>query len=390
MRRPDGRRLRGSRAARLLLRALLQGGWSTGACSVPGAFERCYTTTTRGTGLLCIAMMPRVHRVGSQSSSVLPSQGIGRLVEEVPRAGPQERVGDVIERLRRPELRHASAVYVTDSGGRLLGAVPFSDLLVAERDASLAECMTREVPAIHPEEDQERVAHAAIRHGVTSVPVVDRSGGLLGVVPASALLGILYEEHIEDLHRLAGIRREQSRARTALEGPPARQARDRLPWLVIGLAGSAVATWVMARFEAALEARVALAFFVPGIVYLADAIGTQTEAIVVRGLSLATVPLRTLLGHELRAGALVGLVLGALVLPAVWVAFRDLRLAVVVSSSLLAAGAAASTLGLLLPWTLARLGTDPAFGSGPVATIVQDVLSLLIYLGLAETLLRSS
>jgi magnesium transporter len=28
---------------------------------------------------------------------------------------------------------------------------------------------------------------------------------------------------------------------------------------------------------------------------------------------------------------------------------------------------------------LSRLGLDPAFGSGPVATIIQDVLTIIIY-----------
>ena len=41
-------------------------------------------------------------------------------------------------------------------------------------------------------------------------------------------------------------------------------------------------------------------------------------------------------------------------------------------------------LGLLLPWWLARSGRDPALGSGPIATIVQDVLSLLVYLAVVR------
>jgi magnesium transporter len=41
-----------------------------------------------------------------------------------------------------------------------------------------------------------------------------------------------------------------------------------------------------------------------------------------------------------------------------------------------------------LPWLLTRLGRDPAFGSGPIATIVQDVLSLAVYFLIAQALLR--
>jgi magnesium transporter len=100
-------------------------------------------------------------------------------------------------------------------------------------------------------------------------------------MPAQALLQVLRREHVEDLHVLAGIKREASQARHAIEDPPLRRMRHRLPWLLVGLAGSAIATAAMAGFEATFSRQLAVAFFVPGIVYLADAIGTQSEAIAV-------------------------------------------------------------------------------------------------------------
>jgi magnesium transporter len=65
----------------------------------------------------------------------------------------------------------------------------------------------------------------------------------------------------------------------------------------------------------------------------------------------------------------------------------DVRLALTVSLSLVGASAVASSVGLLLPWALSRSGSDPAFGSGPIATIVQDVLSLLIFLSVSWLLM---
>jgi magnesium transporter len=38
---------------------------------------------------------------------------------------------------------------------------------------------------------------------------------------------------------------------------------------------------------------------------------------------------------------------------------------------------------MTLPWFLDRLGLDPAFGSGPLATVVQDLLSIVIYFVIA-------
>jgi magnesium transporter len=135
----------------------------------------------------------------------------------------------------------------------------------------------------------------------------------------------------------------------------------------------------MAQFEILLSERVAIAFFVPGIVYLADAIGTQTEAIAVRGLSLSHQRISQLLASELFTGLLIGVVLGALALLGVWATIDDFRLALAVGGSLVAAGGIATAIGLVLPWGFQRMGFDPAYGSGPLATVVQDVLSLLVY-----------
>jgi magnesium transporter len=301
----------------------------------------------------------------------------------VPTALPQETVADVLARFSGQVFDYAGSIYVVDAQHVLQGAVTMARLLAA----APAQCLhdiAHKPPSVLPHVDQEHTASLALTHGVTAVPVVDEQGRLLGVVPPVALLAVLRHEHVEDLHRLAGIRHGSILAREAIEAPPYRRARDRLPWLLVGLVGSMLATLVMAHFETALQAKLAIAFFVPGIVYLADAIGTQTEAIAVRGLSLSTMPIARLIGGELRTGLLIGLVLAALTLPLIWLVFGDLPLAAAVAIAILSAGTAATTIGLLFPWLLARMGKDPAFGSGPIATIVQDVLSLLIYFTVAS------
>lgn len=290
-----------------------------------------------------------------------------------------ETVGVLRERLRgQPHLASAELLCVIDSNERLLGTVPPQLLMALPEGEALAH-VAKAGLAVRPEDDPEHVASLALHHRCTAVPVTDAGGRLVGVVGAGALLHILRSEHIGDLHRLAGMSRETEQARHAIEAPPLRRARHRLPWLVVGLVGSMLATFIVARFEGALARVPAIAFFVPGLVYLADAIGTQSEAVAVRGLSLARVGIARLVGDELRTGALIGLVLAGLVMPAVCLAFGDARLALAVGVALAAACAVATVLGLLLPWLLGRLGYDPAYGSGPLATIVQDLLSLLIY-----------
>ncbi len=307
------------------------------------------------------------------------------LTAAVARAHPEASVEAVRAGIGGRELEDTELVCVVDDNDRLLGVLTFAELYRLPAGTAVGEAMQAS-PAVLAGEDQEKVASIALHHRLNSVPVVDAGHRLLGVVPAQALLRILRHEHVEDIHRLAGIHRETSVARRALDAPPLRRARDRLPWLVMGLVGSMFATLIMSRFEAALHEKLALAFFVPGLVYLADAIGTQTEAVVVRGLSLSHVGIGRLLVGELRTGLIIGMVLGGLTFPVVWLAFGEARLAFAVSGALFAAGGVATTVGLLLPWLLVRMKRDPAFGSGPLATVIQDVLTLLVYFAFVSLL----
>jgi magnesium transporter len=325
--------------------------------------------------------MPSENHIGLESAAQ-------HLVRNVPTARAEEPAHSVWARLPGAGLECLDVICVIDETAHLRGLIRHADLLAAPGQTRVEDVMDRHPPTVHPDDDQEDVAGIAVRYRLTAVPVIDAEGRLEGVVPAQALIDILRHEHVEDLHRLAGIQRESVHARDAIEAPPARRAHDRIPWLLVGLVGSALATLVVSRFEHVLESRVTISFFVPAIVYLADAIGTQTEAVAVRGLSLSHMPFRRLLLGELWTGTLIGLCLGAVSFLAVLLAFGDPHLAGAVALSLLCAGMVATSIGLFLPWLLASRGADPAFGSGPLATIIQDVLSLLIYFEIVQLVVR--
>ena len=259
------------------------------------------------------------------------------------------KAGNTAEQVRQKVLEQGRAdwelVCVVEDDGCLLGTLSAAELLALPNAAVLGAAMHRGQARIRADTDQEKMASMALQQGVSAMPVVDAAGHLIGVVGSVALMAILRREHVEDLHRLAGVTRESDSARNALEDPPVRSARHRLPWLVVGLGGSIVATFIVARFETALAAKPSLAFFVPGLVYLADAIGTQSEAVAVRGLSLTRVGIGRLIGNELRTGLSIGTVLALLALSMVWLAFGELRLAAAVALALAGASIVASVLG---------------------------------------------
>lgn len=311
------------------------------------------------------------------------SNTIGSLVvADVPTARLDEPVGIVRRRLAARRYGCIDLVLVASNSGLYHGAADLRDVLVAAADVPMQMLARREFPSVKPQVSRQRAAELAGEAGVTALPVVGADGRALGIVPPAALLAVLAHEHHEDLHRLVGILHEAQSASAALEDPPLRRAARRLPWLLVGAVMSAAMTALMTVFEADLERNVTIAFFIPALVYLADAIGTQTETIAVRGLSTKTRPLAWILSLEVAAGGLIGATLGLLAFLGIWAAFGNLVLATGVALSLFAAGTVASSIGLLLPWILSRLGLDPAFGSGPVATVLQDGLTIAIYFGI--------
>jgi magnesium transporter len=290
----------------------------------------------------------------------------------------------VRERIDWRDLESFEYLFVVDAQCRLVGIVPLRELMSAAEDAAIGRLMQKRVVAAPANMHQGKALALARRSHSSSLPVVDETGRLVGALSARDLLEIAGHEHSEDISRLAGIVHQAGQARAALDDPPFHRVLGRLPWLLIGVVGSMMATLVMAHFKDKLSANVAIVFFVPAIVYLADAIGTQTEAIVVRGLSGAELNLRDLLLGEITAGALIGLVLAVLTMVFAYVAFADFRLAAAVALSVALAGATAAACGVFLPWLLSHFGADPAFGSGPVATVIQDIISVLVYLSIAS------
>lgn len=319
---------------------------------------------------------------------LLPGSVEEHLIRHVPLCAPADRAGDVRRRLSGESFESVADVAVCEEGPgghRLVGLLPIERLLAADADSRARELMDADPPVVAPGLSQERSAWKAVRHGESSLVVVDAQGRFEGLVPPARLLRALLIDHDRDFARLGGYLASTESARHATEEPLAQRLWHRLPWLLLGLAGSAVSAYLVGGFEEAISGDVRLAFFVPGVVYMADAVGTQTEALMIRGLSVGA-SMRRALRLEAVTGLLLGLLLGGLTFPAVWLVLGAPDLAAAVAIALLAACAVATSVAMALPWLMHRAGRDPAFGSGPLSTVVQDLLSLLIYFVVAMAL----
>jgi magnesium transporter len=299
----------------------------------------------------------------------------------VPTAAPGQTAEEVRRSLVGGDFSSTDDVAVLD-GDELAGMLPVERLLAASAEATMEELMDADPPVVDSGCNQEEVAWKMVRHHESSVAVVDGEGRFAGLVSPHRMLTVLLQEHDEDLARLGGYMRGTRSARLAAEEPVIQRLWHRLPWLLIGLVGAMASAVIVGAFEKQLSDVLLLAFFLPAVVYLADAVGTQTETILIRGLSVG-IDMRKVFRRELISGTVIGLLIGLAFLSFALLGWGNEKVAVAVALALFCACAIATLVAMALPLTLRHFGLDPAFGAGPLATVIQDLLSIVVYLAIA-------
>jgi magnesium transporter len=161
----------------------------------------------------------------------------------------------------------------------------------------------------------------------------------------------------------------------------------RLPWLILGLVLGAGLAVLVSKFEAKLAENVRLAFFIPFIVYLSDAVGAQTEGIYIRNLKKRRNPFHVYLVKEATIGLVLGLLFGSAtwIFASVWLG--DAQIAATVALAMFFNVMLAPILGVVIPTLIKREHQDPALGAGPFVTVVQDGVSLAIYFLIASLII---
>ena len=172
-----------------------------------------------------------------------------------------------------------------------------------------------------------------------------------------------------------------------LNEPVGHLLEHRLPWLILGLVGVIVTSVIVAGYEKILSADLRLAFFIPVIVYMSDAVGTQTETIYVRHLRKTGTGFSKYIIKETGLGISLGVIFGLAIgiFASYWLGAP--RVGLTVGLAMFINVAIAPVLAIFIPTLLYREHSDPALGSGPLATILQDLISLLVYFLIASLII---
>jgi magnesium transporter len=277
-------------------------------------------------------------------------------------------------------------LYVIDEDRKLVGVVSYRDLLLAEEDEKIRTIMYERIISVTVTTDQEVVAQIVQRYDFLAIPVVDESNVLVGIVTVDDIIDIVIKEANEDIEKLSATGKSID-----FETKTFVAAARRLPWLILLLFIGVISGRIISSFEDTLQQVVALAFFMPMIAGMTGNTGTQSLAVVVRGLISYDIDkgvIRRLITRELGVGVTIGITCSILIAVIAYIWQGSLILGAVVGCSLFFTLIIGTLAGTIIPLVLFRLNIDPAVASGPLITTLNDIFSLLTYFGIATMFLK--
>lgn len=314
-----------------------------------------------------------------------PEDSAGGLMQMELVTVPQEvTIGQALSLVREQarEIEDFNNVFVISSDRQLVGILSLRDMLLARPDTPVAEEMNPPQVTLRPEDDQEEVGQVFQKYDLISAPVVDTRGRLLGRVTVDDVVDVIQEEASEDIYRSVGTGDEE----LAFGEASFKISRRRLPWILANLVGGLLASYFLSLFEVTLAEAIVLVTFIPVIIAMGGNVGIQTSTIFVRALALGSFSASNIwrvLGREMRVAVIIGTTCGGLTGLAATIWHGRPVLGLIVGLSMFIDILLAAAVGVSAPAFFKRLDVDPAIASGPLVTTANDILGILVYLGIA-------
>ena len=285
-----------------------------------------------------------------------------------------------------PDAETIYYLFVVDESNHLTGVISLRDLIIAEEDTLIHDIMNERVVSVKVTDDQEDVAQIMKDYNFLAVPVINSKNEMLGIITVDDIIDVIDEEASEDYSKLAGVSDMDT-----FDTSPIAAAKKRLPWLVVLLFLGMLTANLIDLFTGTLEKVALLAAFIPLIGGTSGNSGTQALAVAVRGIATGDVEntnkLKLML-RELITGIIMGLVCGTIALGIVYFWQHTFLLGILVGVAICCSIVVATLAGSFIPILMHRLNIDPAVASGPFITTLNDITSILIYLGIATTFIN--
>jgi magnesium transporter len=292
--------------------------------------------------------------------------------------------GEIFAKVRRESNKEIPPYfYVIDDNNQLVGYFKLRDLMNIQTSAMATEFIRPTTPKVHLNDPCEKVAHIMGQEHLSSLPVVDDNNVIQGIITFDDVIRIMQDSASEDIYTMVG---------TATADPFAKKISNKIiaraPWLFTTFIGGLVSAWILGSFQTTLVDFAAVIFFIPFVIGLAGNVGIQGATVIVRGLATGDIQkdnLSRVVKSEISVGILNGVIFGFLCGGLVYLTSESLLhtspiLGLVVGTGIILAVSIASLMGSLTPILFINLDIDPAISTGPIITVINDILGLAIYL----------
>ncbi|MDQ5951475.1 MAG: magnesium transporter [Patescibacteria group bacterium] len=267
---------------------------------------------------------------------------------------------------------------------QVTGFLPVHKLVFAKRSEKASNYI-KKIATIKQSATQTEVMRFFKNNPHRKAIVLGEKDNVLGVIYSDDILRLLQEQAGSSLYDFAGLRDEETIYDTIK-----RKVKYRYKWLILNLGTAFLAAFTVGLFEDTIAAQVLLAVYMPIVAGMGGNAGTQTLAIMVRGLSSQEIGKKEVLHvlkNEVGAGFINGLINGLIVFGIVVIFNQNILVATVLAVAMIVNLLIAATFGTLVPVLMQRLGKDPAASATIFITTATDIFGFMAFLGLATLLL---
>lgn len=296
-------------------------------------------------------------------------------------------VGETREAIREApsHTETRNYIYIVDSNEHPVGVLSLRDILRQDRASAVKDVMGKNLIVVEVDTAATYAAEMLRNRGFLALPVIDKSGRLVGILEMDVAISILAQNVADQFVTMGGGSVEES-----FYTPPMGSVRMRLPWMAANIFLNLGAVFVISGFEDTIAQVALLAVFLPMITDMGGNVGIQALSVAIRSIALGEVRLQEFwkaTRKELIIGLVNGLVLGCLFAAVAYVIKGNAWLGLVAGTALGVNVMVAGIIGGTLPFLIKRLGKDPAMMTGPVLTTITDITGVTIYLGLSTLFL---
>ena len=288
-------------------------------------------------------------------------------------------------RMQAEQMDEIYYVYVVDDDERLLGTFPLKKMISSPSVSKVKHVMHRDPVSVRVDTPLDEVVQAIEKYDLVAIPVVDSIGRLVGQITVDDVMDQVREHSERDYQLASGISQDIETDDSVMQ-----QTRARMPWLLIGILGGIGNSLILGNFDTTFAAHPEMALFIPMIGGTGGNVGTQSSAIVVQGLANNSLESKDMLKHvgkEAVVAAINATIISMLVYIYNFIVHGGTATVTYsVSISLFCVVMFASIFGTLVPMTFNKLKIDPALATGPFISILNDIMGMLIYMGVTVAL----